>query len=311
MAESCLSSLPAQKEAFRESLLVWYERSGRKNLPWRDTDDPYRVYVSEIMLQLSALAAAAEEEVLKQWQGLGYYSRARNMHAAAKAAAPRLPDDPDALMKLPGIGRYVAHAVACFGFRRPVPVVDTNVRRVLCRLFAWEEAGDAALWEAAWRLVPPDERAFSYNQALLDVGATVCTARKADCLICPFSAFCLGKRDPLRYPAPKARKAVPLKKIKVMFCEQDGGVLLHKRETAFLGGYYTLPEHGGEDGELLGAVSQTYSHLRLEAEVYRVSDPRVAPSSVRIARERLPSLPVSAIDAKMLALAGVVLADTR
>lgn len=205
-------------QAFTRRLLAWYARFGR-DLPWRRTRDPYRVLVSEVMLQqtpvsrvrefyprflarfgsLGALARATPQAVREAWQGLGYYARARNLHELAKQVARRydatLPEDPEELVKLPGVGRYTAGAVAAFAYERPVAAVDTNVRRVLRRVFLGREGGEGRgerfVWELAASLVPKDgTRAWQFNQAMMELGALVCVARRPRCTICPVRAVC-------------------------------------------------------------------------------------------------------------------------
>jgi len=207
---------------FRRKLLAWYTRAAR-DLPWRRTRDPYRVLVSEVMLQqtqvsrvreyygrfverfpdLERLAQAPARAVREAWDGLGYYARARNLHAAAKHVVRRydatLPADPEELIKLPGVGRYTAGAVASFAYEKPVPAVDTNVRRVIRRVFLGDGGrgrGDAYLWRLAAALVPKNgKRAWRFNQAIMELGALICTARKPKCRECPVRTVCrTGKR---------------------------------------------------------------------------------------------------------------------
>lgn len=213
---------PATRRALGRALLDWYG-AHQRSLPWRKTHDPYHVWVSEIMLQqtqvatvlpyyerwmkrfptLQALASAPESDVLHCWQGLGYYSRARNLLAAAKHVqrehGGRIPDDVNALLELPGIGRYSAGAIASIAYERPAPIVDGNVTRVLCRLFAL--AGDPSraplkheLWELAERLIP-EGRARHFNQALMELGALTCTPQNPACSACPLSNLCAAKRE--------------------------------------------------------------------------------------------------------------------
>lgn len=203
---------------FARKLLAWYKRSAR-DLPWRRTRDPYRVLVSEVMLQqtqvsrveqyyprflerfpdLATLASARPRAVREAWDGLGYYARARNLHAAARHVARRhdgtLPDAPEDLIALPGIGRYTAGAVASFAYEKAVPAVDTNVNRVLRRVFWGQAAGNRqrpnAVWDLAASLVPKTgKRAWRFNQAIMELGAVVCVARKPKCGICPVKAQC-------------------------------------------------------------------------------------------------------------------------
>lgn len=313
-------------DAAAVALGVWYEKNGRKNLPWRNESDPYRVYVSEIMLQqtqvatvearfyrqflrrfptLAALAGATQEDVLKAWQGLGYYSRARNMHKAAQITAPFLPDTPEELKKLPGIGEYVANAVACFGFGKAVAIVDVNVKRVICRMTASRTATDKEIRRHAADFLDKNN-AFRHNQAMLDVGATVCTAKVAKCDICPLSAFCMGKNEPLSYPAPKVKKSVPIEILNVGIFTKNDGVMLIKRQTAFLGGYYTLPVLPRQDAESLhfvGKVEQTYSHKKIVANIYKgaPSFNSAASEGLWVKLSDVHALPLSAIDQKMIA----------
>jgi len=195
-------------------LLVWFARHGR-DLPWRRTRDPYRVLVSEFMLQqtqvsrvteyyprflerfptVEHLARAKRSAVMEQWDGLGYYARARNLHSLAKTVAGGvLSDDPAELIKLPGVGRYTAGAVASFAYEKPVAAVDTNVARVIRRAFV--RGNDKRVWAMAAVLVPQDgKRAWRFNQAIMELGALICVARKPKCPECPVRKDCrTGRR---------------------------------------------------------------------------------------------------------------------
>ena len=200
---------------FRRRLLAWFAKRGR-DLPWRRTRDAYEVLVSEFMLQqtqvsrvleyyprflarypsVHALARARPRAVREAWDGLGYYARARNLHALAQqvsAAGGQVPDDPAALVKLPGIGRYTAGAIACFAYEKPVATVDTNIARVIRRVFGLKDgkARVRQIWEIAEQLVPRDgKRAWRFNQGIMELGATVCVARKPRCTVCPVRANC-------------------------------------------------------------------------------------------------------------------------
>jgi A/G-specific adenine glycosylase len=215
-------ALPTPALAFRRRLLTWYRRQGRA-LPWRETTDPYAILVSELMLQqtqvsrvlghwdrflrayptVGDLAAATTDAVRDAWEGLGYYARARNLHAAARYVVAAydgvFPSDPATLRTLPGIGRYTAGAVASIAFGADEAAVDTNVARVLGRVFRVRgRRGSSArakrLWALAGRLVPCG-RAGDWNQALMDLGATVCTARVPRCAACPVAPVCRSARD--------------------------------------------------------------------------------------------------------------------
>ncbi len=206
-----------QSRVFVRKLLTWYKKAAR-HLPWRETRNPYAILVSEFMLQqtqvsrvleyfprfmarfptIDALARARPKAVMEQWDGLGYYARARNLHALAQVVTKthdgRLSDKPEELQQLPGVGRYTAGAVACFAYERPVATVDTNVRRVLERAFAPKDS-----WTLAEKLVPKNgPRAWRFNQALMELGALVCTARKPKCPECPVRSECLAVRSSVR-----------------------------------------------------------------------------------------------------------------
>jgi A/G-specific adenine glycosylase len=231
-ALNVLATLTSQRiRNFQFTLLRWYRRHGRA-LPWRQTRDPYAILVSEFMLQqtqvaavipyynewlrrfpdFAALAQAPESDILHAWQGLGYYARARNLHAVAKTVqhrhGGRFPRDLAPIRELPGIGRYTANAVATFAFDQPVPIVETNTARVLARLFDFHSpidraAGREELWERARTLVPRYS-ARIYNSALVDLGALICSPRQPKCTICPVKKFCRAK-DPETLPIKKAR----------------------------------------------------------------------------------------------------------
>ena len=208
---------PANGQAFTRKLLAWWSRAAR-DLPWRRTRDPYRVLVSEFMLQqtqvsrveeyyprflerfpnLRSLASAPARAVREEWEGLGYYARARNLHRLAKQVSGvrcQVPDDPEELLKLPGIGPYTAGAIASFAYEKPVPAVDTNVSRVYRRVFFGRgergEVRSAAIWDLARVLTPRNgKRAWKYNQAVMELGALICVARTPKCPECPVRPVC-------------------------------------------------------------------------------------------------------------------------
>ncbi len=242
----------------RGHLVRWYEGAGR-TLPWRADRDPYRILVSEMMLvqttvaavvpffsrflerfpTASALAEADEADVLKAWEGLGYYRRARQLQAAARSIVGRhggvFPDDPGAIRALPGVGRYIAGALLSFAFDRPAPIVEANTRRVLARWLAWDEVLDTArsqarLWEAAGRLVP-EVGAGTFNQAFMELGALVCIPRAPLCLACPVAGDCraraLGLQD--RIPVAAPRVAPKLVSEASVLVSRGGKFLIVKR----------------------------------------------------------------------------------
>lgn len=250
--------------SFANDLLTWYDANAR-TLPWRGERDPYRIWLSEIMLQQTqtqtvkgyyarflerfpdvfALAAAEEEAVLKLWEGLGYYSRARNLHAAAKVVAQELggafPTDAAGLRRLPGIGPYAANAIASIAYGEPVPALDGNQARVLSRALAWESELRTPfdLLEPANRLISR-ERPGDYNQALMDLGASICLPKKPRCGDCPLAARCEALRDEAQEDFP--RKGVPTPKKEedwtILLVTAENGLLVHRRGKGLLGGLY-------------------------------------------------------------------------
>jgi A/G-specific adenine glycosylase len=262
---------PARRESLRASLLAWYDRQ-KRDLPWRRTRDPYAIWLSEVMLQqtqvttvipywerflqrfptVEALATAPLPDVLAGWRGLGYYSRARNLHRAAQEVVARfggrLPSTAAELLSLPGFGRYTAGAVASIAFGEPAPLVDGNVARVLSRIFEVEgapgdRAREARLWELATALVP-GERPGDFNQALMEHGATVCRPENPLCLLCPVREECLaylhGRVAEL--PPAKVRAAPKRMTLAVAVWAHEGRLLLARRaEKGLFGGLWELP----------------------------------------------------------------------
>lgn len=275
----------------QQSLLHWYEKNGRHDLPWRMTNDPYPIYISEIMLQqtqvktvlerfyfpflekfptLDDLARADVDDVLKMWEGLGYYTRARNLHAAARLCNGELPTTARELISLPGIGRSTAHAIAAFAYKEPLPIMDANVKRILHRYFALEARDERKLWEYAYTLFDPSHP-FEYNQAMMDVGSSVCLGKKPQCVLCPFEQSCQGKSTPLHYPAPKTKKTKPIRHRNIIVYRKETYYALSQRQTRFLSGLWGFHESEKESTfkmKSLGAITQSYSHFTLEANVY-------------------------------------------
>ena len=293
---------------FSRRLLAWYARHQR-DLPWRGAGDPYHVWVSEIMLQqtqvetvipyyrrwlarfptVQALAEAPLQDVLALWEGLGYYSRARNLHRAAQVVADELggalPRTTLELRALPGIGRYTAGAIASIAFGADAAVLDGNVKRVLARVFDFREdvrspSGVKKLWALAESLVPPG-RAGDYNQALMDLGATLCTPRAPNCAACPVRALCAARRLGVQLLRPVAapRPARPLRVYAAGVVRKPGRVLIVQRPaSALLGGLWAFPasecgaavdlagclQRGLRDEwgleAAVGALAQTLSH---------------------------------------------------
>ncbi len=283
----------------------WY-RANARSFPWRRTTDPYAVWVSEVMLQqtradavvpyyerwmkalpdVSSLASASEERVLSLWEGLGYYHRARNLRRAAREVVERhrgrVPSDPAAFRALPGVGEYTAAAVLSIAFGRDLAVVDGNVRRVLCRLFTLEAAAPSAahrrlLQELASRLLPAGAAGI-HNQAMMELGATVCTPRSPSCRDCPMEPACRARASgsPEAFPRPSPRRALPHHRVAVGIVERDGGVLIARRPSyGLLGGLWEFPGGKLEPGETPEAAlhRELLEELGLRVRVERALRP--------------------------------------
>lgn len=329
MAEQGLS---LTREGKIHRLLAWYDRH-RRDLPWRarpgETPDPYHVWLSEIMLQqttvasvgnyyrkflalwptVEALAAASREDVLKAWAGLGYYARARNLHACAKVVADErggsFPDTEEGLRQLPGIGPYTAGAIAAIAFDRRAAAVDGNVERVMARLHAIETPLPDAkpeIREKTLALVP-DRRAGDFAQALMDLGATICTPKRLNCMICPWTEDCAGRKSGIagELPRKKEKAERPRRRGVAFWVErQDGRVLLRERpDKGLLGGMMEIPStewaasvarpevQAPLDAKWTRTgkrIEHTFTHFHLELDIWstRVSaDALVAGGSTR------------------------------
>jgi A/G-specific adenine glycosylase len=249
---------------FARKIALWQQRHGRHALPWQNTRDPYRIWVSEIMLQqtqveaaipyyqrflsrfpdVETLARASPGQVLEIWAGLGYYARARNLHMAAREIVARgsFPDSSEALADLPGIGRSTAGAIAAFAFGRRAAILDGNVKRLLSRCFALSH--EKSLWEKAEKLLP-DNDIESYTQGLMDLGATVCTRLNPQCNRCPVAKDCVALREDriAELPAVRKKKPLPLRRATWLVLLHQGSVLLERRPpTGIWGGLWTFPE---------------------------------------------------------------------
>jgi len=269
------------KKQFAQNLLPWYDANAR-DLPWRGIADPYTVWISEIMAQqtridtvipyfnrwmqqfpsLSALANAHQQQVLNLWEGLGYYSRARNLLAAAQRVqltlGGELPRTRVELERIPGIGRYTAAAIASIAFGEREPVLDGNVKRVLTRVFNISTPvntprGERELWSLAEELIP-DARPGDYNQAVMELGATVCTPRSPDCLRCPLKENCLANHLSIQdeRPVKKPKPQVPTYTVTAAIIERGETVLIaHRPNRGLLGGMWEFPGGKVEEGESL------------------------------------------------------------
>lgn len=309
------------KSAIRRPLLRWFD-TGARDLPWRRTRDPYAIWVSEIMLQqtrvraavpyyerfmrrfptVQKLAGARIDSILKLWEGLGYYGRARNLHKAAKEIVAcfggRLPETRGELLSLPGIGAYTAGAIASIAFGRREPLVDGNVTRVLCRAFRIrknpkETAVQKELWSIAEELLPT-ARPGDFNQALMELGSEICLPRGPLCEVCPLRKVCLARRhgEQALLPIRARKKPIPFHTVVVGVVERNGRILIDKRKPqGLLGGLWEFP--GGKkrlresleeallrevheeigihirvDGPL-ATVDHAYSHFRIRLHAFR------------------------------------------
>jgi A/G-specific adenine glycosylase len=258
---------------FSARLIRWHKSHGRHDLPWQNTSDPYRVWLSEIMLQqtqvatvisyyrrflerfpqLGDLAAAPVADVMALWSGLGYYARARNLHACAIAVMTQhggeFPRNPEVIAQLPGIGRSTANSIATFCFGAHAPILDGNVKRVLCRAFGIEgfpgsSAVERRLWTLAAELMPARHGGI-YNQAQMDLGATVCTRSKPRCESCPLEEICVARASgrSAELPTAKPRRLIPQREATLLVLRDGDRVLLETRPPAGIwGGLLSLPE---------------------------------------------------------------------
>ncbi|GAB5521580.1 MAG: A/G-specific adenine glycosylase [Rhodothermales bacterium] len=310
----------AHRLAFQHTLLDWFE-GARRAMPWRETRDPYRIWISEIMLQqtrvdqatpyylrfveafptVEALAAAPLDDVLKNWEGLGYYSRARNLHKAAKHVVERgaFPNTHTDLLAMPGVGPYTAAAVASIAFGLPHAVLDGNVIRVLTRAFAIGADSKSsktrkALQQLADALIPHEQPA-AFNEGIMELGATICTPKNPSCLQCPLKSCCaaLAEGTPTAYPVSKKKAPIPHKDIAVgLIFDHEERVFIQRRpEDAMLGGLWEFPGGKREPGEALAdtcrreiqeelgvdveivapfmAVDHAYSHFKITMHAFQ------------------------------------------
>jgi A/G-specific adenine glycosylase len=309
------SSMPLRAD-FAPRLIAWQRRHGRHDLPWQNTRDPYRIWLSEIMLQqtqvstvipyytkflarfpdVAALAHAPIDDVMALWAGLGYYSRARNLHGCAQAVLERhggaFPTSPEALAELPGIGRSTAAAIASFAFGARATILDGNVKRVLARVFGiegfpGEKRVENAMWTLAESLMPApqasDDDVSAYTQGLMDLGATLCVRGKPDCARCPFAGDCVAHATGRQRELPGARpkKTVPTRRTWMLVLRDGDSVLLERRPPSGIwGGLWSLPEAADETSlaerargfgaearlERLAPLTHTFTHFKLDIE---------------------------------------------
>jgi A/G-specific adenine glycosylase len=316
------------------ALLCWYVVDKRR-LPWRaeggDTPDPYRVWLSEVMLQqttvaavkpyfgtftarwptVKALAAAEDGDVMQAWAGLGYYARARNLLACARVVASahdgRFPDDEAVLRTLPGIGAYTAAAIAAIAFGKRAVVVDGNIERVIARLHAIEAPLPAARprIRALMDAMTPAAGAGDFAQAMMDLGATICTPRGPRCVLCPLSAHCLAFRrgDPEHFPVKPPKAARPHRRGTAYWLEEDGHVLLVRRPAkGLLGGMLALPTEPPveADWRVAGAVDHVFTHFALTMDL-KCATGALPPDAIRWPVERIGEAGLPTLFAKLAA----------
>ena len=285
------------KAILARRLMKWFEVNAR-DLPWRRKRTPYRVWLSEMMLQqtqvdtvipyfqrfnarfptVTALADAPLDDVLKLWEGLGYYARARNLHRAARLVSRelggRFPKTVEGLMRLPGVGRYSAGAIASLAFGVDAPALDGNVIRVLCRLFAIErDPRDTQTREELWSLAElllPKGQAGRFNEALMELGATVCLPRAPQCNVCPVASMCEARQRGMqeRLPIKRARKAIPHYDVTAAIIRKNGRILIAQRpRDGMLGGLWEFPGGKREPGESLEKCLQREIREELGLEI--------------------------------------------
>lgn len=293
-------------EKLQNKLLIWYAKNGRRNLPWRNLNNQhcderlkyinraYAVYISEIMLQqtqvktvlekfyfpflnkfpdLYSLANATEEEILKAWQGLGYYSRARNLQLSARQCLKHfngnIPKDLKSLKQLKGIGNYTAGAIACFGYDEKTSFVDGNIKRVISRLFSLSNPSSKELEDKAQSLLNLKD-SFNHNQALLDLGALICTTKQTKCNICPFNEFCQGKSNPQLYPQKKQIKYESLD-LNLFLLEYKNKFAVQKSTDLLYKGMYNFPFNQNNITPLsifIGKFKHNYTKYKIQVNVY-------------------------------------------
>lgn len=313
---------------FSDRIIRWQRQHGRHTLPWQNTRDPYAIWISEIMLQqtqvtavipyyqrfmgrfpdVASLARADEDEVLQHWSGLGYYSRARNLHAAAQAILSdhggRFPDTPEALATLPGIGKSTAAAIAAFAYGYRAAILDGNVKRVLTRYYGIEgwpsqPAIERRLWALASELLPSQD-IEAYTQGLMDLGATLCSRSKPACERCPLREACIAHRDNLtaRLPSPKPKKTLPERTTTMLLIVDGNDVLLEKRPSRGIwGGLWSLPETTvEEDGvavarQRFGLTTEAMATLPVLTHSFTHFKLHITPQPLRMVQRRQGSTP--------------------
>jgi A/G-specific adenine glycosylase len=300
-----------------KNLLLWYKKNARHELPWRQTDDMYHIYLSEVMLQqtqtsrvkehfypyflekyprLEDLARASLDEVLASWSGLGYYSRARNLHKSVQLCAKNgLPHDFKELLKLPGVGKYTASAVCSFALHQDIAVVDTNIARVLKRYFALEHASDTQVWQKADEFLN-HKNPTEHNLALMDLGSLICTPNPT-CKECPLELTCKGKENPLEYAKTKKTVYESLE-LSLGVCLQEKKLALIKSEKKLYKGLLVLPSCEPDEEKFIGNFKHSYTKYRINVSLYKVE--KVSEKALWYSYEELLQAPISSMTKKAL-----------
>ena len=300
----------------QKSLLAWYKIYGRHTLPWRNTDDIYKIYLSEVMLQqtqvnrvrdeyypqflakfptLKRLAEAKESEVLGAWSGLGYYSRARNLHATAKICQNTLPKSYEALLKLPGIGSYTASAICAFGYHQNIVVLDTNIKRVIKRFFALIDPSEKLLTQAAQKILNSKEPR-AHNLALMDLGSLVCLPKNPKCDLCPLQKECQGKEEPHLYTQTK-KTAYESMELFYGICIEDEKIALVKSKGPMYKGMLELPRVEPIEEAFLKSFKHAYTKYRLTVNLYHL---QACEDALFFKLNELDTAPISSLVKKAL-----------
>lgn len=303
---------------FQEIILKWFKKHGRKSLPWQHNKTPYRVWVSEIMLQqtqvttvipyferfikrfpnVKELANASQDEVLHLWTGLGYYSRARNLHKSAKLIKEnykgKFPATFDEIQALPGIGRSTAGAILSIAFKKPFPILDGNVKRVLTRFYGIKNISAKKSLDSLWKIATeftPAKHPDHYAQAMMDLGATVCVRSKPLCNKCPIQHYCAANKSGIEFilPKNKTKKSLPIRQATLFFIQHDNAVLLEKRPSQGIWGglwsplqitnhlnekeikHFLKKEFSIKKIQILESFRHTFSHFHLDILPTRIS----------------------------------------
>jgi len=299
----------------QKKLLNWYEIYGRHELPWRNTDNMYHIYLSEIMLQqtqvnrvrdeyypqflakfpsLQTLADAEQDEVLCAWSGLGYYSRARNLHKTAIESPISLPQTQEELIKLPGIGKYTASAICSFGHNQNIPVVDTNIARVIKRYFALLNPKDAIIWQKAGEFVNSQDSRH-HNLALMDLGSLICLPKNAKCIECPLEKECLGKNEPELYTQTKKKEYISQELFFGIWIKKNKIALQLSTERMYKD-MLILPTVDPIEENFIGEFKHSYTKYRLNVKLYEIDE--LEDEFVWVDLESQNSAPISSLTKK-------------